>query len=279
MGALWIDDRLVDPESATIGVRDHGLTVGDGCFETMKVMRGQPFALTRHLGRLRRSLVALGFALDRTDDDLREACAAVVAADPEAGIVRLTVTAGDGPFGSGRGAGPPRLIVASAPHRGWGDTADVVTVPWTRNERGALAGVKSTSYAENVIALARASEQAASEALFANSVGALCEGTGTNVVVELDGRLVTPPLSSGCLAGVTRELVLEIAGSAGAVIDEVDVAYDVLTSTTEAFLTSSTRDVMPIARIDERTLDAAPGPLTTPVAAAYAKLVADDLDP
>ena len=152
-------------------------------------------------------------------------------------------------------------------------------MPWTRNERGALAGVKSTSYAENVIALAHAREQGASEALFANTVGDLCEGTGTNVVVEAGDRLATPPLSSGCLAGVTRELVLELAASTGAAIAEVDLPYDVLASTTEAFLTSSTREVMPSDRIDDRLIAYCPGPLTAPLVAEFAALVADDLDP
>ena len=150
----------------------------------------------------------------------------------------------------------------------------MVTVPWTRNERGALAGVKSTSYAENVIALRHAHERGASEAVLANTAGRLCEGTGTNVVVEVDGRLVTPPLSAGCLAGITRELLLEVAE-----ITELDVPYEVLGSTSEAFLTSSTRDVMAIDRVDDRELAAAPGPLTTGAAAAFAALVADTVDP
>jgi branched-chain amino acid aminotransferase len=274
MSALWIDDRLVDPDRATIGVFDHGLTVGDGCFETMKVVRGAAFALTRHLRRLHRSLDALGLVLDRPDDDLRAACAEVIAADPSAGIVRLTVTAGGGPLGSGRGDGPNTVIVASAPDRGWGDAARVVTVPWTRNEHGVLTGVKSTSYAENVVALAHAHERDASEALFANTLGDLCEGTGTNVVVEVDGGLVTPPLSSGCLAGVTRELVLEVAD-----ITEADVPYEILTTTSEAFLTSSTREVMSISQVDDRMLVYPPGPRTALVARSFADLVGDDLDP
>ena len=102
-----------------------------------------------------------------------------------------------------------------------------------------LAGVKSTSYAENVIALREAKLRGATEAILPNTVGNLCEGTGTNVFCELDGGLVTPPLSSGCLAGITRELILEVTDAA-----ELDVPIEHLGSTTEAFLTSSTRDVM-----------------------------------
>jgi branched-chain amino acid aminotransferase len=145
-------------------------------------------------------------------------------------------------------------------------------VPWPRNERGALAGIKSTSYAENVVALARAKEAGASEAIFPNTIGNLCEGTGTNIFVEIDGRLVTPPLSSGCLAGVTRELVIELTGC-----EEVDVPIEHLKTTSEAFLTSSTRDVMPITRIDNRQLTE--GPLSTGASAAFANLIAATTDP
>ena len=279
MSALWIDDRLVGPDGAVVPALDHGLTVGDGCFETMRVVRGTPFALTRHLVRLRRSLAGLGLEFDADDRRVRSACAAVVDADPSAGIVRVTVTAGTGPLGTGRGTGPPTLLVATAPDRGWSGPATVITVPWTRNETGAMRGVKSTSYAENVVALARAHEHGASEALLANTSGRLCEGTGTNVVVDVDGVLVTPPLSAGCLAGITRELVLELAPTAGVDVEERDVAYDVLQATSEAFLTSSTRDLMAIERIDGRELAAAPGERTRQLMAAFAALVADDLDP
>ncbi len=268
----WINGLLVDPADAVLPIADHGLTVGDGCFETAKVVRGEAFAITRHLQRLRRSLKGLRIELSMSDDEIRQAVAAVLATAPDAGIVRLTVTAGPGPLGSGRSDARPTVIVASGPNRGWSGAAAVITVPWPRNERGALAGVKSTSYAENVVALAEAHAQDASEAIFANTLGNLCEGTGTNIFVERDGRLVTPPLSSGCLAGVTRDLVLEATDAS-----EEDVPIDHLARTAEAFLTSSTRDVMAISRIDDRRLD--PGPLTRAAAAAFAEIEARTTDP
>lgn len=268
----WINGELVEPSAAALPAADHGITVGDGCFETTKVVRGEAFALTRHLRRLRRSLEALRIDLPTTDDELREAVRLVLAADPRAGVVRITVTAGQGPLGSGRGGGTPTVIVAGAPDRGWEPTTSVITVPWIRNDRGALTGVKSTSYAENVIALDEAHQRDATEALMANTRGNLCEGTGTNVFCELDGRLVTPPLSSGCLAGVTRKLVLEVTDA-----EEVDVEFEHLGRTAEAFLTSSTRDVMPIVRIDDRDLTV--GPLTDAARAAFAELQATTTDP
>jgi branched-chain amino acid aminotransferase len=153
---------------------------------------------------------------------------------------------------------------------------DVVTVTWPRNERGAVAGLKTTSYAENVMALAVAHRQGASEAVFANTVGHLCEGSGSNIFVVLGGRLVTPALSSGCLAGITRGLILECLECD---VDQRDVPIGELGEVEEAFLTSALRDVQPIGRIDGRALPFGPGPLTTTVAQAYATLQAREPDP
>jgi branched-chain amino acid aminotransferase len=166
-------------------------------------------------------------------------------------------------------------LVQCGPQTPWPPTASVVVVPWPRNERGALAGLKTTSYAENVVALARAQEEGADEALFGNTAGNLCEGTGTNVFVVVGDRLITPPLSSGCLAGVTRELLLEVDPA----IIESDVPLTQLPSVDEAFLTSSTRDVMPISAIDGRALRAVDGAHTQRASAALRELQARTFDP
>ncbi len=273
-GRVWVDGEVVAPGAAMVSAFDHGLTVGDGVFETLRLYRGVPFALHRHLDRLARSAEGLGLGLpDRRV--LQGAVAQVVTA---AGLVdarlRLTVTAGPAPLGSGRGAAGPTVIVAVAPLDPFGPTASVAVVPWPRNERSAVAGLKTTSYAENVVALAHAIERGASEAIFANTRGELCEGTGSNVVLGIGGRLMTPPLSSGCLAGVTRALVLERCD-----VVEVDIPLASLAEADEAFLTSTTREVQPIAAVDGCPLGAAPGPLTTRAMAAFAALVASDLDP
>jgi branched-chain amino acid aminotransferase len=185
--------------------------------------------------------------------------------------VRITVTGGPSPLGSERGAEGPTVIVAGGALPAWPAWADVAVVPWPRNERGALAGLKTISYGENVVALAWAKARGAGEAIFANTVGNLCEGTGTNVFLSVDGgrRLVTPPLSSGCLAGVTRALLLELG-----VATEEDVPVGALPLADEAFLASTTREVQPIRAVGGASLRACPGPLTAAAAAAFADLVA-----
>jgi branched-chain amino acid aminotransferase len=188
--------------------------------------------------------------------------------------MRITVTGGVSPLGSQRGNEPLTRVIALAPLNDWPATCAVAFVPWTRNERGAMIGVKTTSYAENVKALAYAGERGAGEAIFANTQGNLCEGTGTNVFLVLDGDLVTPPLSAGCLAGVTRALVLEWCGG-----QERDVPATALARASEAFLTSTTRDVQPISAVDGVVLPAAPGPVTEKAAQVFATYAARSTDP
>ncbi|MFI1867026.1 aminotransferase class IV [Streptomyces jumonjinensis] len=271
---LWVNGGLRDADDARISVLDHGLTVGDGVFETAKTVDGRPFALTLHLERLTRS--ALGLGLPEPDhDEARRACAAVLEANPAArGRLRITYTAGLSPLGSERGESGPTLVVALGERKPPADSTAVITVPWTRNERSAVAGLKTTSYAENVVALARAAGQGATEALLANTVGQLCEGTGSNVFVVVDGEIHTPPLSSGCLAGITRALTVRWTGA-----KETELPFDVLERADEVFLTSSLRDVQPVHRVDGRSLADAPGPVTAKALRIFEERSAADWDP
>ncbi len=270
----WLDGKLVDDQSARVSAFDHGFTVGDGVFETMRVVEGQPFALTRHLARLTRSANALG--LSHPDEaQIRESISRVLGANrkEDVGRLRITVTGGTGPLGTARNASPATVFIACSAATVWPASTALATVPWRRNERSAVAGVKTTSYAENVVALRYAHDQGASEALFLNTVGQVCEGTGSNIFIVRDGALVTPPLSSGCLAGVTRELLLEWCNAIEAPLTEADLA-----GTSEIALTSSTRDVHPVHSIDGRAI-AAPGPVTAAAMAVFASEAARSNDP
>lgn len=264
---VWIDGGPADADTAGIHWSDHGFTVGDGVFETIKSVDGRPFALEAHLDRLERS--AAGLALTLPPRTTLTAAVHDVARRFHHGHgpgtiarVRLTVTAGPGPAGSERGTTGPTLLATACAMTLSREPTGVVVAPWTRNENGALAGVKSTSYAENVVALARARELGASEAIFANTRGELCEGTGTNVFVEHDGVLVTPPLGSGCLDGITRSLLIDALLARGEAVEERALGIDALRGATEAFLVSTGREVQPIATVDSVPVRAAPGPLT-----------------
>jgi branched-chain amino acid aminotransferase len=276
---IWLNGALVPPSAARVSVLDHGLTTGDGVFEALKVTGGVPFALTRHLARLRASAAGLG--LPEPDlDQIGAGVAAVLdaAGRPGRARIRITVTAGESVLGSARpdGLGTAGLttIITLGELAEAAPGCDVVTFPWPRNERGVLAGVKTISYAENVAALAYARERGAAEAIFGNLAGNLCEGSGTNVFVAIAGRLVTPPLSAGCLAGVTRALLVEWAGVA-----EEDLPLSALAGAEEAFLTGTTRDVQPVRLVDGVPLLDMPGPLTRKAAEIFAERSAGSPDP
>lgn len=268
----WVNGRVLESaDELSIAATDHGWTVGDGVFESLKVVEGKAFALTRHLDRLGASAAGLGLPVPDLDE-VRRGIAAVVSDDLVLGRVRITYTGGPAQLGSGRGGGVPTLAVAAAPMSYRPDTTSVVTVPWVRNERSAIAGLKTTSYGENVVALAHAVGRGATEAIFANTIGNLCEGTGSNIFYVVDGELRTPTLASGCLAGVTRALVLEWVDAR-----QVDEPIDVLAEASEIFLTSSTRDVQAVTRCDGREI--APGPLTLAAGQTWRRRSAQHIDP
>ena len=274
MSIVWVDGALLDEGEARVSPFDHGLLTGDGVFETMKIVRGRAFAARRHLDRLARSTAGMRLPCPAREVVLTAMDAVIAANGWDEGRVRVTVTGGPGALGSDRAAVEPTVIVAGGPLPAWPPAADVAIAPWPRNERGALTGIKSVSYGENVVALAYARDRRAGEALFANLAGNLCEGTGTNVFLGLGGRLVTPPLSAGCLAGVTRDLVMELVD-----VVEDDIPMAALARAEEAFLTSSTRDVQPIRTIDAAPLPKCPGPLTEGAGAAFRALMERDPDP
>jgi branched-chain amino acid aminotransferase len=151
-------------------------------------------------------------------------------------------------------------------------------VPWTRNEHSAVAGLKTTSYAENVVALARAKEHGSIEAVFGNTRGELCECTGSNIFVVIGGEVLTPPVGSGLLAGITRELVIEWGREGGLPVREEALPLTVLDEADEVFITSSTKDVLPIERVGERDLPG-PGTVTARVAELFRANAARDNDP
>jgi branched-chain amino acid aminotransferase len=271
---IWLDGRLYDdPREATIAGTDHGLVVGDGVFETLKVTEQGAFAVSRHLNRMSRSAAAL--SLPAPDHTLiREAIDAVLEGrDFGRGKLRITYTGGSGPLGSETAYGPPTLIVALAPAAPAPPLTSIVTAPWTRNERGALTGVKSTSYAENVRGLRYAAERGASEEIFLNTVGHVCEGTGTNIFLVFGDTIVTPPLSSGPLVGITRELIMKWSS-----IDERELTHEEAKRANEVFITSSMRDIQGVERWDDQNFSPM-RPITEAVAVTFAERSQADLDP
>ena len=244
---FWINDELVSTLDAKISVLDHGFTVADGVFETLLVTDGKVFAIDRHLTRLAKSAAGLGIAAPDFSQ-ISKAISQVLAKNPKIdfGRIRVTLTSGSGPLGSDRTTSEPTLVISIAEQSAWPDSTTILLVPWTRNENSPLAGLKTTSYAENVYALAAAKERGFSEAIYCDTSGRLCEGTGSNIFLVKNQTIITPSEGSGLLRGITRDLVIEWARDAGFSVIERDVDPLELWQAEEVFITSSTRDIHPV---------------------------------
>jgi branched-chain amino acid aminotransferase len=252
-----LDGRLMPAEEATIPVTDEGLLRGDGAFEVIRVYDGRPFALDDHLVRLRRSLTNL--RLDADVDAVQADVEALLDAAPDHdGCLRLFLT---------RGGHRVAMLEPTPPHKPTITLASVTYAP-TR----ILDGVKSLSYAANMLATRVAQEQGADEALLVTPHGRVLEGTTSSLFWARDGVLRTPPLDDHILASITRARVLEEVE----VVEEPCPAEEIARAD-EAFLASTTREVHAIAAIDGRALPAAPGPLTEAAAAAFRARVEREL--
>jgi branched-chain amino acid aminotransferase len=265
---VWLDGKLLDEEAARVSVWDHGFLLGDGVFETLRVYRGEPFALDEHLARLRQSAAAMRIPMPATD--LAQATDHVLRANAlTEARMRITATSGPGPPGLARGNGTPTVLVVALPVVPWPPASTAIVSRLRLDEHSPLAGVKTVSLAESVIALADARDAGADEALLLNVAGNLCEATTANVFLVRDGIAMTPPLDAGCLAGITRAHVLGLEAV------ERTLSGEDLLQADEAFLTSSTREVQPLVAIDGRPVGTGePGAVTRRIAEAYSAMVA-----
>jgi branched-chain amino acid aminotransferase len=276
---VWCNGRLVPAAEARLSPIDHGLMVGDGVFETLRVHRGIPFAWRRHIARL--GVSAAGLELPMPEPQvLRDAADQVIAANGLADArLRITITGGPGGAGSHRGDEPPTVLVVAVAIEQRPFVVDLVTLPWPRNELSAVAGIKTISYAENVRALLYAKRHGADDGLFCDTRGRVCEATSANVFVVRERHVRTPSLDAGCLPGVTRALLLEACERLAIRAEEADLTTDDVRDADEALLSSSVAGVRAVRSLDGAPLLAAPGPVTTALRAALDELMDHSPDP
>jgi branched-chain amino acid aminotransferase len=257
MSLTCLDGRVMPTAEATIPVTDEGLLRGDGAFEVIRVYNGRAFALEDHFVRLRRSLanLRLDADLDAVQADIEALLDAVPGYDD---CLRVLVT---------RGGHRISILEPTPPHEPTIALASVTYAP-TR----VLDGVKSLSYAANMLATRIAKEQGADEALLVTPHGRVLEGTTSSFFWARGGILRTPPLEDHILASITRIRLLEEVE-----VVEEPCPVDELARVEEAFLASTTREVHAISSIDGRALPAAPGPLTEAAAAAFRARVEREL--
>lgn len=274
---VWVGDGLVPADEAVVSVYDRGFRSGEGVFETLRAYGVHPFRLAAHLDRATAGAHALGFDLparDLLEEAVRTTASANI--DHHAGhdsAVRLTLTPGvldpEAALGA-PAAGHPTVVVTSHPladdAAAARDGVEATAVPWSRE----LPDVKSVSYLSAAQARRRARELGVHEALLTDTTGHVLEGSFSNVFAVRRGRLRTPPTSAGILAGVTRGVVLEVAAALGLPVDEEPLTLEELVRADEAFLTASTRELIPLVRVTGRTVgDGRPGPVTAALHEGY----------
>ncbi len=279
MGSFASVNGVVSPaEEARVSILDNGFTFGDAVYETLRTYGGRPFALARHLARLRLSASRLGFSVPQDDAALGATLHDLLAraANPES-FIRLIVTRGVGDisyhFERVKG---PTVVMAVKPFEGFPESSYTQGVPIAlvsvrRNHRDALdPAIKSNNLLNNVLAVREAQAKGAVEPILLNQEGQVAEGASTNVFMVKGGVAITPPKGAGILHGITREVVLEVARGAGIPVREEVVSPEALRQADEVFITSSTREVMPARSLDDQPVgDGKPGPVTRALIEAY----------
>jgi branched-chain amino acid aminotransferase len=273
---VWINGELFDESSARISIFDRGFLYGDSIYEVMRTARGRPVDLDAHLDRLRRSAEAIALPI-APEATLRAAIAETLeAAGNDESYVRVIATRGAGEIGldTSLADDPKTLVIARPlalpPRELYERGASIRIVGVQRTPRRAMdPAVKSGNYLNNIMALAEARRAGAYEALMCDAKGRVAEGASSNVFTVRGGKLLTPALEIGLLAGITRQRVIELARDDGLDVEEGTLSPDDVRGADEVFITSSIRGVLPIGEVDGQAI-AAPGPITSRVMERYA---------
>jgi branched-chain amino acid aminotransferase len=271
-----VNGRVFDQEHAVVSVFDHGFLYGEGVYETLRTYNGQPFLFDRHMRRLRRSAEMLSLAVPITNTEIdarfRETVRAAGLGDSPSreAYIRILVTRGVGELSYDPAACPtPSIVVIVKPHvapaaevfeRG----VKVALVEIVRNHPGSVSPlIKSNNLLNNALAMQEAFRRGGFEGVMRNYRGELAECTQSNLFIVKDGAALTPPIDAGLLPGITREFLFEIGAEAAITVREAVLKDADLLGADEAFLTSSTREVVPIVQVDDRRIGAGiPGPIT-----------------
>ena len=267
-----VNGRITGEREAVISVFDHGFLYGEGVYETLRTYNRQPFLYDRHLRRLRRSAELIALSIPFSDGDLAAQIEATVAAAGFTGeaYIRVLVTRGIGDLTYDPAATPaPSLVIIVKPHLDpppevYRDGVRVILVDIVRNHPASVSpAIKSNNLMNSALAMQEALRRGGYEAVMRNYRGELTECAVANLFVVRNGIVATPPLSAGLLPGITREYLLEIGRRDGVVIEEATLRDEDLFTADEAFLTGTTREIVPIVRVDDRTIGTGrPGPVT-----------------
>lgn len=278
---IYVDGEFFDQAEAKVSVFDHGLLYGDGVFEGIRFYNGRVFRMEEHMERLWDSAHSICLEIPISREEMDEALLETIRQnDLREGYVRLIVTRGVGNLGlnPAQCKRPTIIIIASTialyPEEVYQRGLTVVTVPTRRMGPATLnPAIKSLNYLNNVLARIEANLANADEALMLNDGGNIAECTADNVFVVKRGQIMTPPITAGALRGITRSVVFEIAAELGIKISEPELTRHDLYIADEAFLTGTAAEVIPMIKVDGRSIGSGkPGPITTRTIARFREL-------
>jgi branched-chain amino acid aminotransferase len=273
------NDRIIPLQEARLSPGQVGLLMGWGVFTTLRTHRGQPFAFERHWARMGRDAARLGVPFDYQEGRVREAIAEVARANQRLeGMARVSFVRNKGGLWEQADDHPPAdLLVFTRELVPWPAAHRLRIEPRAIFSAGHYAGAKMLSWVPHAAALEQAHAQGFDEVLLLNEKGQLAECSSANVFLVREGRALTPPLSSGCLPGVTREILLEIAPAAGLDVIEQELTLDDLSSADEVFISSTTREVAAVSLISPNWNYPAPGPVTQALDRAFREYVKSEI--
>jgi branched-chain amino acid aminotransferase len=277
-----VNGRVSDQEHAVISVFDHGFLYGEGVYETLRTYNGQPFLFDRHMRRMRKSagMVALDVPLTdaQIDSRFRETMqAAGLGETGREAYIRILITRGVGELTYDLAACPsPSIVIIVKPNvepplAAFEQGVKAALVPIVRNHPGSVNPlIKSNNLLNNALAMQEAFRRGGFEGIMRNYKGELAECTQSNLFIVKSGAALTPPIDAGLLPGITREFLFEVGQDAGIPVREAVLRDEDLFGADEAFLTSTTREVLPIVKVDDRQVGAGtPGPITRALLDGY----------
>ena len=276
---VYVNGRITDEGNAVISVLDHGFLYGEGVYETLRTYDRRLFLFERHARRLRRSAAMIALELPFTDDRLLRAISDTMqrAALVDEAYVRVLVTRGAGELTYDPTATPSHTLVVivkpqvDPPPTAYRDGVRVVIVDIVRNHPGSVNPmIKSNNLLNNALAMQEAIRRGAFEGVMRNYRGELTECTTANLFVVKRGVALTPPVDAGLLPGITREFIFEIGKASDIDVREAVLRDHDLYEADEAFLTSTTREAVPIVIVDDKPIgNGKPGPITRTLLEAF----------
>lgn len=277
---LWHNDRILPVEQVRLSPGQSGLLCGWGLFTTMRIIEGLPFAFERHWQRLerdaQRTRCPFPFQIETVRAQLSEVLRLNSVRD---GCARIYVIRHQpGVWASGENLPAADLLICSTDAPSYRDQARLGMREYGRYAASPLAGVKVTSWLENVWNLHEAQAAGFDEVVLLNERGEVAECTAANIFCVHNGRVKTPPLSSGCLPGITRSVVLEIGAGIGVPVDEQTLFPEDLYCASEVFISSTNRNVLPVSEIDGHKITLSPGPIVDLVENALVRYVREYIE-